>query len=1232
VRASGLAYAGETGAGHHFVGADGLGVRYGAATWVDASGRRTPLTTTWENGRLAITAPAALVDASPYPVEIDPTISAEFGTDNPVPYPEAGTHAYPSVAFNGSTYLVAWEATNAKDTIECARVSASGQLLDFPPATLGTVTQDYYVPTVASLGTDWLVVWPNDLPAGDTVNGAIVHADGTRTPVLPIAVPSTVLSAAVASDGASHYYVAFTNDLGAASGELLDASGNPVSGSEQPLPPGYGVALAYSPANGGEYLAALGGVIEAPYTAAAVNAQRIHAADGSLLGSALTVSTSGTSPPRLPVVAAGPSQFFVGWSVPLASPPNVVGGRVVNADGSLDPIVGFGDSSTVAAQPQTVAATYVAGNFALAWVSQTGPSTSTISMGVVSPSTGAVVAKSTVETTATNKTGPALAPGLLLWSDDGTIDGSINGGAPFVVSADGNPESNPQVAWASQSNEWLVVWSDQRNTPAQGWAARVSSAGTVLDTSGIGFATSGPSLPVMNPKVASNGTDFYVTWATGSYLYTSGTGIYPPSQVYAELVRANGTAAGAGAVCSTATCGASQVSPVIASNGNGWFLAWADTRFVSSSGTGYDLNSTNIGFAGGAHVAMVIAGDQIPEAAAWAPAAHNSSGDYLVGYLNQTTSTLTSAAIFNPSWVLGVRGGGVQNTAGGPASPYPMSIASDGTNFLLVDAENNHAGGYGITGANGALAATLQMSPFSSIQLNPSVTWTGSNYWTVWEDNINAGLTAEDIYGARVSSAFKVVDATPVLLSNDVGNEHTPAIATGPSNVSLLAYQAPVPSVVASRVKLRTIDDRSPQGSPCTSPGECTTGACVDGFCCNQVKCAGCEACSNAKTGQANGTCANVIDGTDPNRSCRPTGGGCATDACQGGACTVFVTSGSCYIQNACWSSGAPNPTASCLTCDPAVSQTGWTQQSGTCNVGGTCYQAGAPEPGNACFTCQPSTSPTSFTAIDCDDGLTCTRDSCSNGSCVHTVGFGSCDIGNACYSAGQPNPSNACQFCSPANPTAWTTVPGCVGDAGVPPSDSGMPPSDSGMPPSDSGMPPSDSGMPPSDSGMPPSDSGMPPSDSGMPPSDSGMPPSDSGMPPSDSGVPPSDSGMPPSDSGVPPSDSGGDDSGSVGNDSGSGGDDSGSVGNDSGGGGDDSGSAGDDSGSAGNDSGAGGDDSGATLADSGDDGGEPPLTVDPSAGCGCRVVPQHDPSFAWVGAGLALVAVARRRRRRER
>lgn len=75
-----------------------------------------------------------------------------------------------------------------------------------------------------------------------------------------------------------------------------------------------------------------------------------------------------------------------------------------------------------------------------------------------------------------------------------------------------------------------------------------------------------------------------------------------------------------------------------------------------------------------------------------------------------------------------------------------------------------------------------------------------------------------------------------------------------------------------------------PNGDTCAADGDCVSGHCEDGVCCNTA-CGGlCQACVNAKTGMADGTCANITVGTDPDDECTDMLNCDAAGACEKGA------------------------------------------------------------------------------------------------------------------------------------------------------------------------------------------------------------------------------------------------------------------------------------------------------------------------------------------------------------
>jgi hypothetical protein len=86
------------------------------------------------------------------------------------------------------------------------------------------------------------------------------------------------------------------------------------------------------------------------------------------------------------------------------------------------------------------------------------------------------------------------------------------------------------------------------------------------------------------------------------------------------------------------------------------------------------------------------------------------------------------------------------------------------------------------------------------------------------------------------------------------------------------------PGFVCDALACVSVGDQPP-GSACVKNADCMSGFCVDGVCCESECSDKCKACSNAKTGQANGVCATALDGTNPGDRCME------LDVCVGGTC-----------------------------------------------------------------------------------------------------------------------------------------------------------------------------------------------------------------------------------------------------------------------------------------------------------------------------------------------------------
>ena len=86
-------------------------------------------------------------------------------------------------------------------------------------------------------------------------------------------------------------------------------------------------------------------------------------------------------------------------------------------------------------------------------------------------------------------------------------------------------------------------------------------------------------------------------------------------------------------------------------------------------------------------------------------------------------------------------------------------------------------------------------------------------------------------------------------------------------------------------------------GEACSASTDCASGNCADAVCCDTVCGAICQACTAAKTGGTDGTCAPVTADTDPDDDCADDGSPACTGngLCDGsGACGTYASSSGC--------------------------------------------------------------------------------------------------------------------------------------------------------------------------------------------------------------------------------------------------------------------------------------------------------------------------------------------------
>jgi hypothetical protein len=99
-----------------------------------------------------------------------------------------------------------------------------------------------------------------------------------------------------------------------------------------------------------------------------------------------------------------------------------------------------------------------------------------------------------------------------------------------------------------------------------------------------------------------------------------------------------------------------------------------------------------------------------------------------------------------------------------------------------------------------------------------------------------------------------------------------------------------------------------PQGAECANDGECRTGHCAGGVCCESACNDGCSACTRARTGKANGTCARAQD--LEGKAC---GKACGSVATMPAVVEKICSAGACVVPN------APKVLTSCQDANPCV-------------------------------------------------------------------------------------------------------------------------------------------------------------------------------------------------------------------------------------------------------------------------------------------------------------------------
>ena len=459
-------------------------VDIGALVVRDAAGRKLYRALPGASSNdVSLTVPASVLEGAVYPVVIDPVISPEYPVSDPAPGPPPTyPQIVPSVAFGGSTYFVVWQdgrPTTSNYDIYGARVSQAGVVLDPNGIPISAHWYPESRPTVAFDGSNFLVAWEDLRSTSYDIYGSRVSQAGVVLDPngIPISTTGNEQHAPRITFGGTNFFVAWQDSSGAENdvyGARVSPSGTVLDPAGIPISTGVGSQAAPSVASdGSNYLVAWqdgrSGTSQDVYGA------RVSQAGAVLDPTGIPISSEANDQSATSVAFDG-SNYLVAWQDGRSgTSQDVYGARVSQAGAVLDPT---GIPISAAANDESAPSVAFGGtNYLVAW--QDTRSGSDVYGARVSPGGTVLDPNGIAVATAA---GEQLAPSvtfdgtnyLVGWQDGRSAEssfdiygarvsqaGAVLDPAGFLISTTPNVEVAPSVGF--DGTNYLVAWEDDRS-------------------------------------------------------------------------------------------------------------------------------------------------------------------------------------------------------------------------------------------------------------------------------------------------------------------------------------------------------------------------------------------------------------------------------------------------------------------------------------------------------------------------------------------------------------------------------------------------------------------------------------------------------------------------------------------------------------------------------------------------------------------------------------------------
>ena len=509
----------------------------------------------------------------------------EFLIDTNLVYlPAPSTQRFPSVAFDGTNYLVVWQDERNgpfEYDIYGTRVDQAGNVLDPAGIAISTTSSWQYSPSVAFDGTNYLVVWDD----GD-IYGARVNQSGNVLDPAGIAI-STATNAqmcpSVAFDGTNCLVVwydsrnGFTDIYGARvnqSGNVLDPTGIAISTAVNGQ---YEPSVAF---DGTNCLVVWGDHRSGWWYDSDIYGARVDQSGNVLDPAGIAISTA-TNAQTCPSVTFDGTNYLVVWQDERNSQYeyDIYGTRVNQSGNILDP-AGI-TISTIADYHEAPSVSFDGTNYLVVWKDSRSGSYDIYGTRVDQSGNVLDPAGIAIATGLNGQHFPSITFDgtnyLVVWHDYSISppeyqiygarvnqSGTVLDTTGIAISVVVYWQSYPSVAF--DNTNYLIVWEDWRSGSYDIYGARVNQSGNVLDPAGIAISSVANSQ--LRPSITFDNTNYLVVWQderNGSW------------DIYGARVDQSGNVLNpAGIAISTAT--SDQYAPSVAFDGTNYLVVWTDNR------------------------------------------------------------------------------------------------------------------------------------------------------------------------------------------------------------------------------------------------------------------------------------------------------------------------------------------------------------------------------------------------------------------------------------------------------------------------------------------------------------------------------------------------------------------------------------------------------------------------------------------------------------------------------